>query len=57
MYEPTTNNIAKELTIKAIESQLIRLKTDDATNAETVGKAVADLFNTIRREISKELRC
>lgn len=53
MNEVAKNTIAKELTIKAIEAQLIRLKTEEAQNAEAVGKAIAAVFNTI----VKELQC
>lgn len=53
MNESMKITIAKELTIKAIEAQLLRLKSDDAHNGDAVGKAIANLFNTI----SKELQC
>lgn len=53
MNESAKATIAKELTLKAIESQLIRLNPDSAHSGKAVGEAVAELFNAI----FKELQC
>lgn len=51
MNEATKYTIAKELTQKAIEANLIRLKAEEAQDSEAVGKAIAALYNAIVKEI------
>ena len=51
MNEATKYTIAKELTLKAIEANLIRLKPDAAQDSDSVGKAIAAVYNAIVKEI------
>ena len=48
-----TREIVRDLTLKAMEMNMIRMSPDEFRNPDQAGKAIADLYNAILDNIKK----
>lgn len=51
-HKTTEIEVAKELTLKALDCGLLKVSPETLKSQEETGKAIADLFNAILKTIS-----
>lgn len=51
MNENIKAQIARELTVEAMKSNLIKIAHDDSLNSEAVGQHIAKVFNAILKNV------